>query len=232
MHAPTVADAKHVAKTARQVVATKEDGLVFPKLDAESLEAVVAADGSWANAGEKTDGGYLAFLSDGTPPTTNGCGRVVRKGCLTDWRAGAISRVCVGTFDAETLETLTGTDVGILLAYLVDELIRGRLPSLAEQALLRGVGHVQRVPAPGMPVAVLNDGLGTISAIHSTKPIANKRRRVDVALLREAEADLGVRYHHVETTSMQADALTKKVTHDGGALAAAASGKVWWPVPA
>ena len=69
--------------------------------------------------------------------------------------------------------------------------------------------------------------MGVISSVHTTKPVTNKRRRVDVALLREAEDELGVELEHCTTDRMLADALTKRMVTT--ALRDAARGEIYLP---
>jgi len=54
---PTVGDAKRLAKALRILKSTAKEGLHFPKLDLKTLQQFVFADGSWANAGDRTQGG-------------------------------------------------------------------------------------------------------------------------------------------------------------------------------
>ena len=75
-----------------------------------------------------------------------------------------------------------------------------------------GYGGGSEVPAPTTWTRVLNDGMGTVSSVYSTKPVTNKRRMLDVALLREAVDSGMVDLGHCGTDKMVADALTKRMS--------------------
>ena len=206
---PTAADAKRLSKVLRGVLDTADDGIYLPRVDPENIGTLVFADASFANRGERTQGGYCVFLtsmSTGTDPSasTVSGGMVVHK-------SGKIARVCVATFDAETIETVEGSDAGLCVSYLVTELLHGRLPSMAESVLLHGYGHAREVPRPRVWTKVLNDGYGTVSAVHSTRPVTNRRRKIDIALLRESVDEGVIELEHCETGLMVADALTKRM---------------------
>ena len=122
-----------------------------------------------------------------------------------------IGRVCVGTFDAETIERVETSDAAMLVAYLLSELKTGRMQSIAERVLIHGYGQLTGtgISRPAVYVELLSDGNGTVTAVHSTKPVSNKRRRIDIALLRELVDHKFLQFRHVSTEKMVADALTK-----------------------
>ena len=72
-----------------------------------------------------------------------------------------------------------------------------------------GFGN-REVPRPRVPVHVYNDGKGLVDAVHGSKnTIRSKRRRVDVASLRETVETGVATLAHCETGAMAADGLTK-----------------------
>ena len=73
---------------------------------------------------------------------------------------------------------------------------------------MRGFGEVE-LPPPAVWTEVESDGKGTVSAVHSTRPVSNKRRRVDIALLREMSDRGFVGFRFCPTEKMLADGLTK-----------------------
>ena len=222
--APTVAEAKRLGKVIRGVLETAEDSLYLPRVDPDKLGSLTHADGSFANRGERTQGGYCTFLTSMTTDASCAPGEVVAG--MVDFKSHKIARVCNCTYDAETIETVEGTDVGLSVSYLVTELRYGRLPSLAERVLLRGYGHESEVAGPLVSTRVLNDGMGTITSIYSTKPVTNKRRMLDVALLREVVDSGKVGLGHCPTDKMCADALTKRMPTDA-VRKAACRGRVY-----
>ena len=60
----------------------------------------------------------------------------------------------------------------------------------------------------------MSDGNGTVTAVYSTKPVSNKRRRIDVALLRESNDQGFLRFRFCPTDKMLADGLTKRMNTD------------------
>ena len=65
---------------------------------------------------------------------------------MVDFKSHKIARVCNCTYDAETIETVEGSDVGLSVSYLVSEWRSGRLPSMTERVLLRGTAAGLRCP--------------------------------------------------------------------------------------
>ena len=209
MKAPTVADAKRLSKTMRGVLDTADDGIYLPRVDPDALGTLVFADGSFANRGERTQGGHCVFLTAMTAGSGLAPGEV--DAGMVDFKSHKISRVCDNTYDAETLETVEATDMGICVSFLVTELKFGRLPSLAERVLHRGFGHSAEIAKPKVWTKVLNDGYGTVSSVYSSKPVTNKRRKLDVALLRETVDEGIAEIDHCRTERMIADPLTKRM---------------------
>ena len=78
------------------------------------------------------------------------------------------------------------------------------------------------ITRPAVYVELLSDGNGTVTAVDSTKPVSNKRRRIDIALLRELVDHKFLQFRHVSTERMVADALTKAMPC--GSLKALANG--------
>ena len=223
---PTVGDAKRLAKVLRILKSTAKQGLHFPKMDLESLQQFVFADGSWANAGDRTQGGHMIFLADKASKGKLG----QQPAALLSWVSASLKRVCTSTYDAETLSLLRATDESIAIALLFTELTSGRLPSLTEQVLLRGFGHKECVPRSRIGTVAYSDGESVVSNIHTSKAqIRNKRRRVDVASLREASDDGVVVFEHVPTDLMVADGTTKKDDKLRSVIRIAMDGRVHLP---
>ena len=149
---------------------------------------------------------------------------------LLSWVSASLKRVCTSTYDAETLSLLRATDESIAIALLFTELTSGRLPSLTEQVLLRGFGHKECVPRSRIGTVAYSDGESVVSNIHTSKAqIRNKRRRVDVASLREASDDGVVVFEHVPTDLMVADGTTKKDDKLRSVIRIAMDGRVHLP---
>ena len=215
--APTIGDAKKLLKTLRQVLEHAADGITLTKLDPKRLGVVGFGDASFANRGERTQGGFIVLLAEGDAELQSVTATRIRAdsvnsqkatGNIAMFRSTKISRVCVGTFDTETIEAVETVDASTCVAYLLSELKNGRLPSIAERVLLRGFGDVE-LPPPDVWIEVESDGKGTVSAVHSTRPVSNKRRRIDIALLREMEERGFVGFRFCPTEKMLADGLTK-----------------------
>ena len=206
VQAPTVADMKRNIKLARHVVATSDRAIVLKPIPLDELSVALFADGSWANEGDSTRGGHLvAFVSKkdigrGVPSTAS----------LVGWQSSKLSRVCTSTFDSETLSTVRGLDDAVSTAYIATEMRFGRMPNILERSLMRGFGD-REVPRPKVPVHAYNDGKGLVDAVHGSKhTVRSKRRRVDIASLREAVESEAVSLAHCDTHAMTADGLTKR----------------------
>ena len=222
--APTIGDAKKLLKVLRNVLEHAADGITLTKLDPKLLGVVGFGDASFANRGERTQGGFMVLLAEGNaelqsvtatrilPDSPNSQTAI---GNVAMFRSTKIGRVCVGTFDTETIEAVETVDASTCVAYLLSELKNGRLPSIAERVLLRGFGEVE-LPPPDVWTEIESDGNGTVSAVHSTRPVSNKRRRIDIALLREMSDRGFVGFRFCPTEKMLADGFTKNM--DTGAI--------------
>ena len=210
--------AKHVAATAARAIVLRPIELAFVCI-------VLFADGSWANEGNRTKGGHGVFLADrrklgSCKPST---------ACLLTWLSATLKRVCTSTFDSETLSLLRGVDDLTALAFLVSEMRYGRLPNILGRALVCGFG-MREVPRPRIPMFAYCDGKSVIDAIYSSRwQIKSKRRRVDLASLRESGEQEYVQYSHCETGDMVMDGLTKIDPKLKLALERAMAGEVSFP---
>ena len=224
-HAPTVGDMKRNIKIAKHVAATAARAIVLRPIELAFVCIVLFADGSWANEGNRTKGGHGVFLADrrklgSCKPST---------ACLLTWLSATLKRVCTSTFDSETLSLLRGVDDLTALAFLVSEMRYGRLPNILERALVCGFG-MREVPRPRIPMFAYCDGKSVIDAIYSSRwQIKSKRRRVDLASLRESGEQEYVQYSHCETGDMVMDGLTKIDPKLKLALERAMAGEVSFP---
>ena len=211
MQAPTVGDAKRLQKVMRMLLLTSEKGICLPKLSPNDLLLVLYTDGSYANVGTRTQGGHVLCLCARSEFENGKVGS--KRAALLTWLSSTIKRVCTSTFDSEILSLLRGTDEQLSAAYLISELFGSRLPSVWEHALANGFGS--RAPLkPTVPMLALTDAESVVSSIYSSKTnIRNKRRRVDIASLREIGEDLedSWRLEHVDTSKQVADGLTKRM---------------------
>jgi len=217
--APTFGDAKHLLQTMKRVLETAGDGILLQGFDPQKLGVAAFGDASFANrVGERTQGGFVVILTDNLDATQMRDGMLSGSVCV--FRSTKIPRVCVGTFDAETIEAVETTDAALCAGYLLTELRGGRMPSIGENVLMRGFGHHlgasdRMYPPPTCWISVFSDGNGTVTAVQSTKPVTNRRRRIDVALLREAVDDGVLTFTHCDGKYMVADGLTKKLVDRG-----------------
>lgn len=113
----------HVASINRKVQylkSTASIGLVFPKLDVDSLRLVVYTDGSFANRDDKTSQiGFVTCLTDKT-------GRVV----ILSYRSCKSWRVCRSAMASETLAFVAGFDTGFTIRAQISEILQLDLPLL------------------------------------------------------------------------------------------------------
>ena len=222
--APTAGDARKLLKILRSVLEKAADGITLKRLDPARLGVIGFGDASFANRGERTQGGFIVLLTEGSDSqsvTETNVHVNESNGFATSnvamFRSTKIGRVCVGTFCAETIEAVETSDATICVSYLVSELKHGRLPSIAERALTRGFGLFGGdggTPPPQVWTEVVCDGNGTVTAVHSTKPVSNKRRRIDIALIRELVDQGFLKFRHCSTELQLADGLTKRMCND------------------
>ena len=86
------------------------------------------------------------------------------------------------------------------------------------------------MPRSRIGTVAYSDGESVVSNIHTSKAqIRNKRRRVDVASLREASDDGVVVFEHVPTDLMVADGTTKKDDKLRSVIRIAMDGRVHLP---
>ena len=222
---PTAGDARKLVKVLRTVFEHAADGITLKRLDPARLGVIGFGDASFANRGERTQGGFVVLLANGSESRSVTESHVqpdspdspYATGNVAMFRSTKIGRVCVGTFCAETIEAVETSDATLCVSYLVSELKHGRLPSIAERALTRGFGLFDGdggTPPPQVWTEVVCDGNGTVTAVHSTKPVSNKRRRIDIALIRELVDHGFAKFRHCPTELQLADALTKKMQTD------------------
>ena len=224
-HAPTVGDMKRNLKVAKNVAASAALSIVLAPIELAYLCLVLFADGSWANEGNRTKGGHAVFLAD---RRTVGS-RSPAGACLLTWLCASLKRICTSTFDSETLSLLRGCDDLTALGFLVTEMRHGRLPNILERALMSGFGS-REVPRPILPMFAYCDGKSVIDAIYSSRwQIKSKRRRVDLASLRESGELEHVAFSHCDTDKMVVDGLTKSDAKLRLALTQAMSGRVSFP---
>ena len=231
---PTASDARKLLKVLRAVLEKASDGITLKRLDPTRLGVIGFGDASFANRGERTQGGFIVLLAEGSDSRSVTESHVqpdspdspYATGNVAMFRSTKIGRVCVGTFCAETIEAVETSDATLCVAYLVSELKHGRLPSIAERALTRGFGLFSGdggTPPPQVWTEVVCDGNGTVTAVHSTKPVSNKRRRIDIALIRELVDHGFAKFRHCSTELQLADGLTKRMPTDPLRLAAVES---------
>ena len=224
-HAPTVGDMKRNIKVAKNVAASAALSIVLAPIELAYLCLVLFADGSWANEGNRTKGGHAVFLAD---RRTVGS-RSPAGACMLTWLCASLKRICTSTFDSETLSLLRGCDDLTALGFLVTEMRHGRLPNILERALMSGFGS-REVPRPILPMFAYCDGKSVIDAIYSSRwQIKSKRRRVDLASLRESGELEHVAFSHCDTDKMVVDGLTKSDAKLRLALTQAMSGQVSFP---
>ena len=207
--APNVAAAKKLVKMMQNIRSRGSKGILLSKLDPLQLMAVLYGDGSFGNAGAKTQGGHAIFLVSK---------KNRRRGNLAAWLSATLKRVCTSTFDAETLSILRGADEQVCIAFVVSEFLGKRTPSIKESALLHGFGRRPQ-PQPMIPMLALTDSDGLEKAVQSSKiAIKSKRRRIDLAALRELEEEVegeeapgSWTLRWIATDQQVADPLTKEM---------------------
>ena len=99
------------------------------------------------------------------------------------------------------------------MALLFQEFRTGPSPSLLVKALAGGVG-LRSAPTSDLrlsvPVVCFCDAGSVVEALHTSKwQVRSKRRRVDLASIKEAMEIDGIRVLHCLTWEMLADGLTK-----------------------
>ena len=131
----------------------------------------------------------LGNLSDGVSST---CGIIVLLTsstgvCPLSWRANKIKRVVRSTLAAETLAMQEGVDEAIYLQHLMSEVM----------------------PQEEIPIDIYVDNRSLIDAITSTKLVADRRLRIDIASLKQTLEKVR-KVLWVPGQEQLADCLTKK----------------------
>ena len=157
----------------------RQSSLQFQPLAAPKI--VVYTDASFGNLADGgSQGGFLIFLV-GDSGLCN----------LLSWQSKRIKRVVRSTLAAEALGMLDGIDGAVFIASLYSEILYGKINESE------------------IPMEVVTDNRSLVDALDSSKPVADKRLRIDISALKEAIKQHQIKCHWVPTELQLADCLTK-----------------------
>ena len=217
-HAPTIGDWKRLLKTAKGVVNSSKRAIRIRRLNVLKAALLLFTDGSWANEGNRTKGGHAVLITD--EDELLDLDNLTRKekkfmANIALWLCSGLKRVCTSTFDSETLSLLRGVDDIILVGMLLNEFKKGPVPSLVMKALLQGTS-LRRTPDTKLPLSICwSDAGSVIETLHTSRwQVRNKRRRVDIASIKETIEEDGLDVRHCLSHEMLVDGLTKDPAGD------------------
>ena len=217
-HAPTIGDWKRLLKTAKGVANSSKRAIRIRRLNVLKAALLLFTDGSWANEGNRTKGGHAVLITD--EDELRDLDNLTRKekkfmANIAMWLRSGLKRVCTSTFDSETLSLLRGVDDIILVGMLLNEFKKGPVPSLVMKALLQGTA-LRRTPETPLPRCICwSDAGSVIETLHTSRwQVRNKRRRVDIASIKEAIEEDGLDVRHCLSHEMLVDGLTKDPAGD------------------
>ena len=143
---------------------------------------IVYTDASFGNLLDGgSQGGYLVFLA-GEDGICN----------LVSWQSKRLKRVVRSTLTAETLAMMDGIDAGLFIASLYSEIVHGRIID----------GNI--------PIEVITDNNSLIDALNSSKPVTDKRLRIDISALKESIQHHSINCQWVPGDLQLSDCLTKQ----------------------
>ncbi|XP_078490921.1 uncharacterized protein LOC144747058 [Ciona intestinalis] len=179
----TVKDIVHCNKVIRKL--HNEDlKIKFMSLgDVEKLKLVVYSDAAFANLHDGgSQGAFLIFLVGEN-----------KKCNILSWQSKRIKRVIRSTLAAEASAACDAVEAAYYLSYMITELFYGK-------------GHGTK-----LPIHAITDNRSLYDAVHSRKGVADKRLRIDIAVLKEMmETNKLLSMEWVESKKQLADALTKQ----------------------
>ena len=195
---PRVADLLMTNKCVRKAQ-MYENSLKYPNLgELTKSEIVVFSDASYANLpnGSSSAGGFLAFLVG-----ENG------RSAPIYWESKTIRRVVQSTLAAETLSATKAVD----MAYYIGSILSQVLMKSSENKI---------------PIKLIVDNKSLFDNVHSTKNVAERRLRIDLALLKELVSDRCLTVCWTESSNQIADALTKRGVNPANILSLIERGKL------
>jgi hypothetical protein len=203
-----ICDVMHLNKCVRYLRFVAKEALKMPILEDDDLEVLAVSDSSLANTkNEKTLGGYLLMLA--SKSSRGQADRIVN---LIEWKTITIRRVCNNIFDAECLAHTHMIDSAVALAILLSESVHGRYQGIMHDKMhfiMNGV----IIKRPPLQIWTYTDSNSVVEAVERCADLARilKRRRVDVALIREMLLDGDLeQVTFVPGVVNPADVLTKK----------------------
>ena len=163
----------------------EQNYVCFPKLGKkEHLRLTLFSDASYANLsdGASSAGGFIIFLHGEK-----------RMSCPLAWKANKIRRVVRSTLAAETLSLVDALDTAVYLGHLLSEVLFN--------------GSKKNV----VPIDCYIDNKSLHDNIYSTKLVAEKRLRIDIASIKQMMQKGEIsQVIWVDTSCQISDCLTKR----------------------
>ena len=155
----------------------------FPQLGKiKQMRLALFCDASYANLsdGASSAGGFIVFLVGENQVS-----------CPLAWKANKIKRVVRSTLAAETLSLVEGLDTAFYLGHLVSEILCNTKKNV-------------------VPIDCYIDNKSLYDNIHSTKMVAEKRLRIDIASIKQMiQREEISQVIWVDTSHQISDCLTK-----------------------